>query len=90
MLPLETIIYLGLVAYRVSRFLVTERGPLRVMERVREWVDPHSEYEVFHCIFCMSVWTSMLVYAVHLLNLDALMAPLAVMGVVALIGDLRR
>lgn len=95
MTELTLLIFTGLASYRVSRFIVLERGPFAIMERLRSWIDPQDSHEVLHCVHCMGFWVSLLLggfvgYAVF--NHQAsfvvpFIFPLSISGFVSLIGD---
>lgn len=70
---------IGLATWRVSSLLVTEAGPFDIFQRLRDWLRVYpvktgdevvcqsesAAFGMFCCIWCMSVWISALMLAVH-------------------------
>lgn len=59
---------LGLAAWRLAYLLIEEDGPFRLFARIRHIVGADEPGELnglafaFTCMYCMSVWTSILLW----------------------------
>lgn len=59
---------LALATWRLASLIVRENGPFDVFTRVRAFVGAEDEgelrgfAELFSCVWCMSVWTAMVLY----------------------------
>jgi hypothetical protein len=54
------IFLLAFAAYRLARMLVSEGGPFDIFDRIRAVANHIGAGSLLDCIFCTSVWTSML------------------------------
>lgn len=78
---LEPLILIGLASWRIASLLVNEDGPALVFDHLRAGVGLGREPGevsgflplLFSCIWCMSVWTTPLMYVVWLLEPRAVM-----------------
>lgn len=85
-LSVEFILVLALSTYRLSRFIVLDNGPFRVMDSLR---NAFQHVEVLHCVHCASFWLAIVTVALAATNLYLPLTVLAVAGAVSLIQDLR-
>lgn len=73
---LEEAILIGLAGWRIASLLVTEDGPYDIFRRIRFLfqpigiVDPRQGFfdGLFSCMWCMSVWTTLLMYGLYALE----------------------
>lgn len=79
------VILVGLASWRMASLLVDEEGPGLIFEKIRDVVGANRPGEiegfipsVFSCIYCMSVWTTLLAFLLWLI------APIVVMIVAAM------
>jgi hypothetical protein len=72
-------VLLGLAGWRIGHMLVAEEGPALVFERLRVWAGVKPGIisgflpTLFSCIYCMSVWTTSLMYLLWLVSPEAVM-----------------
>lgn len=77
--PLIEAILLGLAGWRIAHLLVEEEGPGLVFQRLREKVGlkpgPVSGFfpRLFSCVYCLSVWTTSVMYILWLVEPEAVM-----------------
>lgn len=70
---------LGLAGWRIGHMLVEEDGPALLFQRLREWAGVKPGLvsgflpTLFNCIYCMSVWTTSLMWLVWLVCPEAVM-----------------
>ena len=59
-MSLVTLIFGGLVTWRLSYMLVNEKGPFLIFDRFRAWAasDPTEGglFDLLSCVYCTSVW----------------------------------
>lgn len=90
-------VVVALALYALSYLLVFEDGPYAILLRFRRWVgvdytDDGDRYgktqvgEVFNCPVCLSVWLSVPVVLVGLIDVR-LLYPLAAVGVVVVFSS---
>lgn len=81
------VVIIGLAGWRLASLLVTEEGPGLIFMRFRMWLGVREEPGeqssgffplVFSCMWCMSVWTTLLAAGIWYLE------PVAVMIVAAM------
>lgn len=70
---IEEALVVGLSAWRLAALLVLEEGPFDVFERLRNFIIKPGPIEgffpkVFSCVWCMSVWTALISYALLLVE----------------------
>lgn len=91
------LVIMALAAWRVAVFLVRESGPWCILRRIREWSGIDHDIEgrplpylggmpgsLFSCVWCMSFWTAIMVYAVGVWT-DLVVNILALWALAALI-----
>lgn len=65
---LDDLIVISLASWRLASLLVQEDGPNDIFAKLRAAVMPEGEVSslalVFTCVWCMSVWTAMVLTAV--------------------------
>lgn len=71
------LVVLSLACWRLAYMLVREDGPAHIFARLRARTTVGGLLE---CMFCSSVWTAVLVFAVWLTPLRPVVAVLAVSG----------
>lgn len=68
-IELQAIIFLGLAAYRIARFITLEEGPWDFMFRIRRWVDPEQDSHAIRCPHCVGFWSAIFVLALFFVSI---------------------
>lgn len=81
--PLDLLI-LSLATWRAAYFIVKDNGPFNFMGRIRtRWTDgehPGSFGELLTCIYCASIWTSLLMLAIWFTPVQPVVQIVAISG----------
>ena len=96
---LEAAILIGLAGWRIASLLIAEDGPFRVFVKLRELAIPIGEIKprpgffetLFTCIWCMSVWTTLLMALTWLFVPEAVVviAAMSIALIPELVSNLR-
>jgi hypothetical protein len=88
---IQELVLVGFAAWRMASLLVNENGPFGIFERVREAFGVPKQGEIigflptlFTCIWCMTVWTSLLMWATYQVE-DTIVLIIAAMSVALLV-----
>lgn len=73
---IEQVIIIGLAAWRLGSLISKESGPFAIFDKVRNFLLPSGrmssiQYEIYlalDCMWCMTVWTAMLLFLVWLIT----------------------
>ena len=76
MTPVNLVI-LALASWRLAYFIVYDDAPYKIMKRIR---DKFPNWQVLDCIYCASVWTAIICYALLLTSAYWIVDILAVSG----------
>ena len=63
-LQIIDLLILAIATWRVAYLITKEDAPFKLMKRFRE---RHPDWGVFHCIYCASVWTALVLLIVWLI-----------------------
>lgn len=91
----------SLAVYRLSNLLVYEEGPWDIFGKIRDWsgiaYDAYSQpitdnllSKILICIKCTSVWVSILLWLLYLINIEVFTAVSFVLGASAITAILNQ
>ena len=86
-------ILIGLAGWRLANLLVNEDGPLEIFEHIRNIVGVRPGIisgllpSIFTCIYCMSVWTTVISYGLWRLE-PVIVMLLAAMSIAVVVNSI--